>query len=105
MSHTQPLIAPTTAAFASQQSIETRDYAYIVVSADNLGSGEDVDIYIKVGNSWKVLTDLGGNVVKLTGSSPAIPALRLDGGPEYGLTKDATAGSCGVWWTPASRLV
>lgn len=102
MAHAQPLINATTASVTSPIVIDSQNYANIFLSADNLGSGEEVDIQVKVGNSYKTVTDLTGAAVKLT---QTISIVELAGGPEYAVIKDATVGACAVFWTPGSRRV
>lgn len=98
---TQTLISPTADAVVSQAQIQSMSAASVFVSADNLAGAEECDIFIRSGNTWVVVADPAtGNAVKLTAG---IPAVRLAGGPLYGILKDATVGSCGVYWEPASR--
>lgn len=98
---TQPLITRTTAAVVTQALVQSMQSASIFLSADNLAGAEECDIYYRSGDTWVVVADPAtGNAVKLTAS---VPAIRLAGGPLYGVLKDATAGSCGVYWEPASR--
>jgi hypothetical protein len=98
---TQTLITPQTAAVVSQAQVQSMQTSSIFLSADNLGAGEECDIYYRAGNTWVVVADPAtGNAVKLTAG---VPAIRLAGGPLYGVIKDATVGLCGVYWEPASR--
>lgn len=98
---TQPLITRTTDAVVTQTLVQSMQSASIFLSADNLAGAEECDIYYRSGNTWVVVADPAtGNAVKLTAS---IPVVRLAGGPLYGVLKDATVGSCGVYWEPASR--
>lgn len=104
---TVPIILPTTAAVAANtinaqtavQTFDAMNYPSITATADALGAGETVGIYLLVGGStFKKLTDSSGNVQKLVGGADgvAIPALQLVGGNVYGFTKDSTASACGV---------
>lgn len=98
---TQTLIPSTTDAVASQALVQSMQTSSIFLSADNLAGAEECDIYYRAGNTWVVVADPAtGNAVKLTAS---IPAVRLAGGPLYGVLKAATAGACAVYWEPASR--
>lgn len=98
---TQTLIVPTTGAVVSQAQIQSMNTASVFVSADALAGAEKCDIFIRSGNTWVIVADpVTGNAIKLTAG---VPAVRLAGGPLYGILKDATAGSCGVYWEPASR--
>lgn len=60
----------------------------------NLATTEEVDIYVDVGGTWKLATDVSGTAQKLTAS---IPSLKLEGGICYGVLKDATAASVAVF--------
>lgn len=87
-------IADTTDAVTVQRPINTAGAHSIVVSANNLAGAEEADLYVKVGAGWEVLVDAAGTARKLTA---AITMLTLDGGPRYGVTKDLTAGACGIY--------
>lgn len=97
---TQTVIAATTGAVVTQQPVQSDKDPYIFLSADNLAGAEECDIYYRANNTWVVVADLTGTAVKLTAS---LPAIRLAGGPLYGVLKDATAGACGVYWEPGTR--
>ena len=89
------LISPTTAAVTTKaQIVAPRRPAPIVVSADNLATGESCSLYMLAGATWVVVADLSGSPVVLT---PNIPTVSLAPGPVYGVTKTATAGACGVF--------
>jgi hypothetical protein len=99
---TQTVIAATTGAVVTQQVVQSDKHPYIFLSADLLAGAEEVDIYYRANNTWVVVADPAtGNAVKLTAS---IPVVRLAGGPLYGVLKDATAGACGVYWEPGTRV-
>lgn len=73
-------------------------FEWIVASADNLGAGEEVDIYRLSGSTWVVATG-DGTAYKLAGT-PATNADRhrkLEGGTWYQFRKDLTAGACGIY--------
>ena len=95
----QPLIQPTTAAVTTQTQIPACNQS-VFVHADNLATTETVPILFRSGATWKALTDSAGNVQKLTAT---IPVLTLVGGLVYAVTKDATAGSCGVYYDMVAR--
>lgn len=102
MSIVQPIIQPTTAAVVTQVTLATKGHYGVVIAADNLAGAEEVDIYVRVNNSWILYTDEAtGTAIKLTATS-AHKTVR--GGPEYGILKDATAGACGVFWGPLNRV-
>jgi hypothetical protein len=91
-------IAPTTDAVAVTSAlstiVNTAAYGGVSVSADALTLTAEVDIYIIVGGTAKVLTNVSGTAQVLTAS---IPALHLEAGPTYRFAKDATAAACGVY--------
>lgn len=71
---------------------------WIIVSADNLDAGKEVDIYRLAGQTWVVATG-DGVAFKLTGTAGVNNAahMRLEGGGWYQFRKDATAGACGIY--------
>jgi hypothetical protein len=87
------VIKPATAAVTTKAIIRTNGRP-VTVSADNLATTEECDLWIMAGATWKAVTDTSGTAQKLTAS---IPALVLEAGPTYAVTKDATAGACGVY--------
>jgi hypothetical protein len=74
-------------------------YEWIVVSADNLGEGEEIDIYVLSGTTFIVATDSDGVAYKLAGTAATAnaKALQLAGGLCYQFRKDLTAGACGIY--------
>lgn len=102
VAQTDTIIAPQTGAVATQVPRETINYAYVVIGADNLATTETVPLWILIGNTYKRVTDSTGANVALTST---VSAVVLDGGPVYAVTKDATAGSCGVYLIAESRRV
>ena len=98
---TQTLIVPTTAAVASQAQVQSMDTASIFISADNLAGAEECDIFYRAANTWVVVADRATG--KALTRTAGIPVVRLAGGPLYGVLKDLTAGSCGVYFEQASR--
>lgn len=92
----QTAIAPVTDAVAVTTLVDASNHEWLTVCADNLAGAENVDIYLKAGNTWVLAPNraLDGAAV-LTAT---ITALRLEGGLEYGVRKDATAGACGVYF-------
>ncbi len=85
-----PLIAPTTGSATAE--LNTGAVRSVTLSADNLATTEEVDILL----DGKAITDDTGTVKKLTAS---IPAIVIEGGNVYSVLKDATAGSCGVYFS------
>lgn len=92
-------IARTTSAVAytdaASKPFDSSKYSSVVVSADNLATTEEVDIYALSGGTWKAVVNVSGTAQKLTAS---IPHLKLESGPLYKCAKDATAGACGVYF-------
>lgn len=98
----QPVITDRTAAVVTQALIPSANHYGIVIGANNLAGAEEVDIYVRVNETWVILADpQSGAPIKLTST---VPTQNLRGGPLYGVLKDATAGSCGVYWGPLSRV-
>lgn len=95
------VIAPTTAEVlysattgAQAVKVNSSGYASIIVSADNLATDEEVHIYTVAGTTAKVATDITGTAQTLTASKNQ---LEFGAGPTYLLSKDETAGACGVY--------
>lgn len=99
MSTTQTVIAPTASAVSTQALVDASEYEWVTIMADQLGASEECDIYVRANGTWIAAPnkDLDGAAV-LTAT---ITALTLQGGLEYGVTKDATPtnGACGVFVT------
>lgn len=78
---------------------DSRAVESFTVIADNLGGGEEVDIYILAGATYIVAKDLNGVAYKLAGTSGSnnSPMLVLEGGPAYQFRKDLTGGACGIY--------
>lgn len=74
-------------------------HEWIIASADNLGAGEEVDIYRLSGATYIVATDVHGIALKLTGTAGTNNAkqMQLAGGGWYQFRKDATASACGIY--------
>ena len=87
------LIAATTSAVTAKADFNSGAYPAVVIAADNLAGAEEADIFMDVNGTWKTVVDLTGTAVKLTAS---ITMVTLEGGPRYGVVKDATAGACAV---------
>ena len=86
-------------AVSSSQDFNTDQHSRVAISADLLAGAETVNIYV----DGKAVTDNAGTVQKLTAT---IPILSLQGGINYTVSKDATAGLCGVYmWTPGKQNV
>lgn len=88
------VIAATTSAVVKQREVQSDKAPYVFLAASSLSGAEECDIYFNCEGAWVVVADPDtGNAVKLTA---AIPVQVLRGGPLYGITKDATVGSCAV---------
>lgn len=74
-------------------------HEWIIVSADNLGAGEEIDIYRLAGGTYIVAADADGVAYKLTGTAATNNAkqIQLAGGGWYQFRKDLTAGACGIY--------
>lgn len=81
------------AAITTQVRADLSSYEFGILSCDLAGS-EEVDIYVSVGGTWKLATDVSGTAQKLTAS---IPSLKLEGGICYGVLKDQTVADTVVW--------
>lgn len=96
------LIPQQTAAETTQQKYKiTADRCPTTIMADNLAGAEEVDIYFSVdgGTTWETLF-VDGLAVKLTATDNA----KTFFGPMLiGVTKDATAGACGVFAATANK--
>jgi len=96
------MIAPTISQklYTDASGVTTFDaalYSSVTISADNLAGVEEVDIYEAAGNTWKIATDGTGTAYKLTAT---VTSWNLIGGKTYAVSKDATAGACGVYAHP-----
>ena len=92
----QTAIAPVTDAVATTVLVDASNHEWVTVCADNLADAEEVDIYVKAGGTFVLAPNRAlDGPAKLTAT---ITALRLEGGLEYGVRKDATAGACGVYF-------
>ncbi len=87
------IIAPTTAVFTAGP-IPTNMYDSLIVSADNLGSGETVNILMVAGSTNLQVLFPDGTVATLT---PTIQGCALTGGPSYVFVKSSTVSACGVY--------
>lgn len=88
-------VTPATEAQTFQlQGSAGAGYTHAALSAEDLAGVEEVDIVKDVGGTWKALTDKDGNVQVLTAT---ITTLVVDAAGRYGVLKDATVGSCGVY--------
>ncbi len=87
------LIAPTTAAVVAKVPLDATGYAAVILSANLLAGAEEVDIFFNSGGTWMTAADSTGTAIKLTAT---ITSQVLEGGPMYGVLKDATVGACAV---------
>lgn len=91
----QTVIAPTADAVSTTQLVDASNWEWVTLCADALATTEEVDIYIRAGTTWVPAPNRAlDGAAKLTAT---ITALRLEGGVEYGIRKDATASPCGVY--------
>lgn len=100
---THTIYAPATAASngtsVPHPVFNATGFEWIVATADNLGAGEEIDIYRLAGGTYIVAADANGVAYKLTGTAGTNNALQLQlaGGTWYQFRKDATAGACGIY--------
>src|ERR1700679_2355265 len=94
MSNLQFDVIASTTNTITTSPIPTDMYDSLVVSADNLGSGETVNILMVAGSTNLQVLFPDGTVATLT---PTIQGCALSGGPSYVFVKSATAGACGVY--------
>lgn len=88
------LIAPTTSAVGTKADLgDTSAYKNILIAADVLATTEVFTVYAKLPS---------GNYQPLTTGTATAGQVTLPGGGSYAVTKAATAGACGVWWTPSN---
>lgn len=84
-----------TATWNPPNPVITAGYGGVVISADALAGAEEVDIYALSGGTWLPVVNVSGTAQKLTAS---ISQLKLESGPTYAASKDATAADCGVYF-------
>ena len=91
---TEQTVIPATTSAVSTTFVDASNYEWVALVATNLAGSEECDISIRTLGSYVPAPnkDLDGPAV-LTAT---ITALALQGGLEYGVAKDATAGSCAV---------
>lgn len=88
-----PVIAPTTAAIATQVTFNTHGLAETVAfSASGLAGTEKITPWMGGSNGWTAMWE-NGTQVFLTVDAPQISVIP---GAHYGFTKDATAGAVGL---------
>lgn len=90
------IIAPTTTGISAKTPFETGDSPSATITADGLGGTETCTVWIDASGTgtWKALSFTDSTAVTLT---VARPAVTVQGGPRYAVTKDATAANCGVY--------
>jgi hypothetical protein len=87
------LIEPTTAGIPTAPQ-PTNMYDSLIVTADNLGVGETVNILVIAGLTELQVLFPDGTDATLT---PTIQGCALTGGPSYVFVKSVTAAACGVY--------
>lgn len=88
------IIAATTSAVTVKARIRVTEVPSTII-ADNLATTEECDLFFSVdnGTTWKTLQEDGApTVLTATNNAVAIYSPML-----IGITKDATAGACGVY--------
>lgn len=87
------VIAPITTIYTTSPQ-PTNMYDSLVVTADNLGVGETVNILVVAGQTSIQVLFPDGTPATLTSD---IPGCALTGGPSYIFDKSLTASPCGVY--------
>lgn len=88
-----PIIAPTTAAVATQVPISVGAYPNVTIAASGLSGAETVGVFVMVAGSWALATNTEGSDGTLTAT---LPMKYFPGGATYGVTKSATVAASGV---------
>lgn len=95
MSKMFSVIAPVTDAVAAHVLVDASNHEWVMLAANNLAGAEEVDILIRVGGGYVAAPNQAQTgPAKLTAT---ITAVKMEGGLEYAVLKDATAGACGVY--------
>lgn len=88
------IIAPTTGAVSTKADFDATNYFQIMIAADALATTETATIFAKVNGAYVPVPNILNTAAGLTAT---VPAVVLPGGIIYGVTKQATAGACGVF--------
>lgn len=88
------IIAATTDAVTAKTEVNAQSYESVTLVASGLANAETCPVYVGVPGAYVPATDASGSSLALTATAPA---LTFNGGGFYYVTKDATAGSCGVF--------
>lgn len=94
----QQVIAPTTSAVSTKADLpDSSLWPSIVIAADNLATTEVFTVFYKLptGNYAPAPNQAG----TAAGGTATVAGVVLPGGPQYAVTKSATAGACGVYFT------
>ena len=95
MSKLNTVIAPTTSAVTTHGVVDGSDYEWVDLVAYGLAGSEECDIFIKTPQGYVAAPNLNQTAAaKLT---TTITTVRLEGGLEYGVTKDATVAATGIY--------
>lgn len=94
MSNLQFNVIPPTTTAETTDAQPTNMYDSLVVSTDNLGDGETVNIFMVAGDTNLQVLFPDGTEAILTS---IIQGCALSGGPSYVFAKSETAVPCGVY--------
>lgn len=95
------IIPAATAAVNTQVDYDATMFGTVIIAADTLATTETSTIFVKVNGKYVPMVNAGGTAGSLTAT---VPAIVLPGGVVYGITKQATAGACGVFGAGIPRL-
>ena len=95
------IIAPQTAAVASQVDYDATVFGTVIIAADTLVSAEVATVFVKANGKYVPIANAAGTAAGLTAT---VGAIVLPGGVVYGITKGLTAGACGVFGAGIPRL-
>lgn len=89
-----PIIPPTTGAVSTKADFDATTYFQVIIAADALATTETATIFVKVNGAYAPMANPAGTAAGLTAT---VAGITLPGGVVYGVTKQATAGACGVF--------
>jgi hypothetical protein len=88
------IIPPGTGAVTTKADFDATNYSQVIIAADALATTETCTLFVKVNGAYVPMPNILNTAGGLTA---AVPAVVVPGGVVYGLTKQATAGACGVF--------
>lgn len=88
------IIPAGTGAVTTKADFDATTYFQVIIAADALATTETCTIFVKVNGAYVPMANPAGTAAGLTAT---VAGITLPGGVVYGVTKAATAGSCGVF--------